>query len=201
MKVGIPAWPVIDLRVVPHPGRSSRSTSSKADLSTVLLSAWSSPSSCRSAAGRYVDQWVRCASGHPVKLGCGPTQTQTQTHSRPQTSASEAPRLTKRPGFVPAVLSITLPVILCSCAIGELTLDGENGVRKFLEFLGTPAVALLLEVLVSMFFLGLHGDEQESGVEKSVGSALPGIAGILLHRVPVALQTNARRRRRRCGHR
>ena len=191
MKVGIPALAGLSILhgfVPPHPGPLLAIDIVKADLSTVLLYGLviSVPTLIVSGPllARFVDQWVPVhASGAPGGSDAGPTQTQTQTqtHSRPQTSASEAPRLTKRPGFVPAVLSITLPVILMLLrAIGELTLDEENGVRKFLEFLGTPAVALLLGVLVSMFFLGFRTGMNRSQVEKSVGSALPGIAGILL---------------------
>ena len=185
MKVGIPALAGLSILhgfVPPHPGPLLAIDIVKADLSTVLLYGLviSVPTLIVSGPllARFVDQWVPVhASGAPGGSDAGPTH----THSRPQTSASEAPRLTKRPGFVPAVLSITLPVILMLLrAIGELTLDEENGVRKFLEFLGTPAVALLLGVLVSMFFLGFRTGMNRSQVEKSVGSALPGIAGILL---------------------
>ena len=185
MKVGIPALAGLSILhgfVPPHPGPLLAIDIVKADLSTVLLYGLviSVPTLIVSGPllARFVDQWVPVhASGAPGGSDAGPTH----THSQPQTSASEAPRLTKRPGFVPAVLSITLPVILMLLrAIGELTLDEENGVRKFLEFLGTPAVALLLGVLVSMFFLGFRTGMNRSQVEKSVGSALPGIAGILL---------------------
>ena len=187
MKVGIPALAGLSILhgfVPPHPGPLLAIDIVKADLSTVLLYGLviSVPTLIVSGPllARFVDQWVPVhASGAPGGSDAGPTQT--QTHSQPQTSASEAPRLTKRPGFVPAVLSSTLPVIrMLLRAIGELTLDEENGVRKFLEFLGTPAVALLLGVLVSMFFLGFRTGMNRSQVEKSVGSALPGIAGILL---------------------
>ena len=66
-------------------------------------------------------------------------------------------------------------------AIAELTIsDEENGLRQFLEFIGTPAVALLAAVLVAMFALGFRSGMNRSQVEKSTGSALPGIAGILL---------------------
>ncbi len=185
MKVGIPALAGLSILhgfVPPHPGPLLAIDIVKADLSTVLLYGLviSVPTLIVSGPllARFVDQWVPVhASGAPGGSDAGPTH----THSQPQTSASEAPGLTKRPGFVPAVLSITLPVILMLLrAIGELTLDEENGVRKFLEFLGTPAVALLLGVLVSMFFLGFRTGMNRSQVEKSVGSALPGIAGILL---------------------
>jgi GntP family gluconate:H+ symporter len=120
MKVGIPALAGLSILhgfVPPHPGPLLAIDIVKADLSMVLLYGLviSVPTLIVSGPllARFVDQWVPVhASGAPGGSDAGPTQTQTQTHSRPQTSASEAPRLTKRPGFVPAVLSITLPVIL-----------------------------------------------------------------------------------------
>ena len=80
-----------------------------------------------------------------------------------------------------AVVSITLPVILMLVrAIAELTMEEGTQPRTFLEFIGTPAVALLLAVLVSMFLLGYSTGMSREGVEKAMGSGLPGIAGILL---------------------
>jgi GntP family gluconate:H+ symporter len=87
-----------------------------------------------------------------------------------------------RPGFGAAVLCITLPVVLMLArAIGELTItDTENTARQVLDFIGTPAVALLAAVLLAMFLLGFGVGMNRGQVEKSLGSGLPGIAGILL---------------------
>jgi GntP family gluconate:H+ symporter len=79
------------------------------------------------------------------------------------------------------VVSITLPVILMLVrAVAELTMEEGTQPRTFLEFIGTPAVALLLAVLLSMFLLGYSTGMSREGVEKAMGSGLPGIAGILL---------------------
>ncbi len=87
----------------------------------------------------------------------------------------------RRPSFAFAVISITLPVILMLVrAIAELTMTEGTQPRTFLEFIGTPAVALLLAVLLSMFLLGYSTGMSREGVEKAMGSGLPGIAGILL---------------------
>jgi GntP family gluconate:H+ symporter len=87
----------------------------------------------------------------------------------------------RRPSFAFAVISITLPVILMLVrAIAELTMKEGTQPRTFLEFIGTPAVALLLAVLLSMFLLGYSTGMTREGVEKAMGSGLPGIAGILL---------------------
>jgi GntP family gluconate:H+ symporter len=95
---------------------------------------------------------------------------------------SPAPdRVRRRPSFAFAVVSITLPVILMLVrAIAELTMKEGTQPRTFLEFIGTPAVALLLAVLLSMFLLGYSTGMSREGVEKAMGSGLPGIAGILL---------------------
>ena len=45
-------------------------------------------------------------------------------------------------------------ILMLVRAIAELTMDEGTQPRTFLEFIGTPAVALLLAVLVAMFFLG-----------------------------------------------
>ena len=182
MKVGIPALAGLSILhgfVPPHPGPLVAIDSLKADLGTVLLYGLIVAVPTLIVSGpllaRFVDQWVPVhASGAMGGSDAGLVQT--------QGIASEAPRLGKRPSFGAALISITLPVILMLArAIAELTIDNEdNGVRKFLEFLGTPTVALLLAVLVAMFALGFGSGMNKGQVEKSVGSALPGIAGILL---------------------
>ena len=88
----------------------------------------------------------------------------------------------RRPGFAAAIVSITLPVVLMLArAIVELVVDDpENGVQKVLDFIGTPTVALLAAVLVAMFALGFGTGMDRGQVEKSLGSGLPTIAGILL---------------------
>jgi gluconate:H+ symporter, GntP family len=90
--------------------------------------------------------------------------------------------VTRRPGFGAAVLCITLPVILMLArAIAELTIDNEDStLLKTLVFIGTPAVALLAALLLSMWFLGFRTGMNRQQVEKSVGSGLPGIAAIML---------------------
>jgi GntP family gluconate:H+ symporter len=88
---------------------------------------------------------------------------------------------TRRPAFWPVVLTILLPVLLMLArAIGELTLDEEDGVRKALDVAGTPLVALLAGVLLAMFTLGFATGMNREQVSASIGGALPPIAAILL---------------------
>lgn len=182
MKVGIPALAGLSILhgfVPPHPGPLVAIDALKADLGTVLIYGLILAVPTLIVSGpllaRFVDQWVPVhAAGAPGGSDAGLIGA--------QGIASDAPQLRKRPGFFPALISITLPVILMLArAIAELTIDDkENGLRKFLEFLGTPAVALLLAVLVAMAFLGFGSGMNKAQVEKSVGGALPAIAGILL---------------------
>jgi gluconate:H+ symporter, GntP family len=87
----------------------------------------------------------------------------------------------KRPSFLASLISIVLAVLLMLVgAIGALVLDSDNSVRKVTDFVGTPAVALLVAVLVAMVALGRGAGMDRVGINRSLGAGLPGIAGILL---------------------
>ena len=88
----------------------------------------------------------------------------------------------KRVGFAPAIIGITLPVMLMLVdAITKLVVtDEEAGVRKTMDFIGTPIVALLIAVMYCYFALGFGSGMSKGQVSDSVGSALPGIASIIL---------------------
>jgi len=108
-------------------------------------------------------------------------QTGTQTRTQAQGSTSSAPGLGKRPSFIAALVSIVLPVILMLArAIGELTLAKDTGLRTALDFIGTPAIALLAAVLVAMWALGRGAGMRRGQIHASLGSGLPAVAGILL---------------------
>ncbi len=88
----------------------------------------------------------------------------------------------KRVGFAPAIIGITLPVMLMLLdAVTKLVVtDEEAGVRQTMDFIGTPIVALLIAVMYCYFALGFGSGMSKSQVSDSVGSALPGIASIIL---------------------
>ena len=58
--------------------------------------------------------------------------------------------------------------------------DEEAGVRKTMDFIGTPIVALLIAVIYCYFALGFGSGLSKGQVSDSVGSALPGVASIIL---------------------
>ena len=88
----------------------------------------------------------------------------------------------KRVGFAAAIIGITLPVVLMlvDAVTKLLVTDEEAGIRKSMDFIGTPIVALLIAVIYCYFALGLASGLNKGQVSDSVGSALPGIASIIL---------------------
>jgi GntP family gluconate:H+ symporter len=196
--------------VPPHPGPLVAIDALGADLGLTLLFGLvvAAPTLviCGPLLARFVEQWVplhatdeavaRVTGGNlgsradatapdpagPQTAGAtgGTTTARAATGEDPDRApAADGGR--RRPSFAFAVISITLPVVLMLVrAIAELTMDEGTQPRTFLEFIGTPAVALLLAVLLSMFLLGYSTGMSREGVEKAMGSGLPGIAGILL---------------------
>jgi GntP family gluconate:H+ symporter len=88
----------------------------------------------------------------------------------------------RRVGFGAAIVAITLPVALMLIdAIVKLTVTDENNqVRKVVDVIGTPVVALLIAVIFCYFALGLGSGMTKNQVSDSFGASLPGIAGIIL---------------------
>ncbi|YAL84683.1 gluconate:H+ symporter [Dermacoccaceae bacterium W4C1] len=185
MLVGIPALAGLSILhgfVPPHPGPLVAIDALGANTGTVLIYGLILAVPTLVVAGPVlavqVNKWVpKTAADVPLAAAVGGSG----SSSGEGDGAGRESAPARRPGFGPALISITLPVILMLArAVAEIVLDEGNGVRTFLEFLGTPAVALLLAVLVAMWFLGFGIGQTRSQVEKTVGSALPPIAGILL---------------------
>jgi GntP family gluconate:H+ symporter len=195
--------------VPPHPGPLVAIDALGADLGLTLIFGLivAAPTLviCGPLLARLIEQWVPIhattvapgmesdvpAGSRSLNTGGGPgaglpaagaPEGDDRIHTDVHTETPLPEGVTRRPGFFAAVICITLPVILMLArAIAELTISDEtNGVREFLDFIGTPAVALLAAVLVAMFALGFRSGMNRSQVERSTGSALPGIAGILL---------------------
>ncbi|MHC3003643.1 GntP family permease [Gordonia metallireducens] len=89
---------------------------------------------------------------------------------------------TKRPSFGITMFSVLLPVVLMlGKALAEIFIDDEDQLlRRVLDILGTPLIALLIAVVVAMFTLGRGSGMDRETISKCTGAALPAIAGILL---------------------
>jgi GntP family gluconate:H+ symporter len=86
----------------------------------------------------------------------------------------------RRPSFLVAVCGILLPVVLmlARSIADSVAPDDEGPIKALLEFLGTPMVALGIAVVYAMIFFGRGMGR--TGVQRSMSSSLPEIAGILL---------------------
>lgn len=88
----------------------------------------------------------------------------------------------KRPSFAATLSSILLPVVLMMAkALTEVIVAEPSGAAwNLLNFVGTPAIALLLTVIYGIFVLGIGSSMNRQAISKSLESSLPPIAGILL---------------------
>ncbi|GAA1969726.1 gluconate:H+ symporter [Amycolatopsis minnesotensis] len=87
----------------------------------------------------------------------------------------------QRPSFAATLSTVLLPVVLMlGKALSDILLGKENEVRRVLDFVGDPLVALLAAVLVGMVTLGRPAGFDRARLSSTVSDALPPIAGILL---------------------
>ena len=87
----------------------------------------------------------------------------------------------KRPSFGVTLFAVLTPVVLMmGKALADIFAAEENPVRKALDFVGTPLVALLIAVIVGMFTLGRGAGMGTKELSTSLERSLPPIAGILL---------------------
>lgn len=87
-----------------------------------------------------------------------------------------------RPSFAAALTAILLPVVLMMVkALTEVFVAEPSGFWwSIIDFLGTPAIALLITLIFGIFVLGGGARMTRSGVSKTLEESLPPIAGILL---------------------
>jgi gluconate:H+ symporter, GntP family len=88
----------------------------------------------------------------------------------------------RRPSFIASVSCVLFPIVLMLVrAIADIVApSSEAMVKSLIDFLGTPTIALAFALLIGMVVLGVGSAMSLRAVNEAVGSALPGIAGILL---------------------
>jgi Gnt-I system high-affinity gluconate transporter len=85
------------------------------------------------------------------------------------------------PGFGISVFSALLPVILIGLSTIALSVVSENfAYKKILEFIGNPAIAMLISVLVAIYTLGLAQGKKMKELMDSVAKGVTGITMVLL---------------------
>ena len=88
----------------------------------------------------------------------------------------------RSPSFTVALVGILLPVVLMLAqAIREATVPDASGAWvSLLDFLGSPMIAIGIAAVYAMVFFAIGGGMDRSAVSKSLESALPPVAGVLL---------------------
>ncbi|MGV9299028.1 MULTISPECIES: GntT/GntP/DsdX family permease [Amycolatopsis] len=86
-----------------------------------------------------------------------------------------------RPSFFATLSTVLLPVVLMLAkALADILAEKANPVRRVLDFIGDPLVALLLAVLVGMVVLGRPARLNREKLSSIIGDSLGPIAGIVL---------------------
>ncbi len=82
-------------------------------------------------------------------------------------------------GLVLAMIVVPLALIM-SQTVSALTLPKGNSIRSFLSLVGASPAALLIGVLLAIFFLGIRRGWNAGRIEDVVSSALPATAAVIL---------------------
>jgi GntP family gluconate:H+ symporter len=97
-----------------------------------------------------------------------------------QTPSADGSTSARHPGFIWALLTILLPVLLMLFkAFADLLLDRHSGVRVVADAVGQPMVALLAGLVLGFFTLGRGGGLSLRQISESTGRGLPAIASIV----------------------
>jgi len=76
---------------------------------------------------------------------------------------------------------IALPIVLILAGtVASLTMNSRSTLRSILVFFGIPYVALLTDVMLCAWLLGMRRGAAFSTLSDVLGAALPGVAGIIL---------------------
>ena len=171
VRIGIPALAGLSVMhglVPPHPGPLAAIDAIHADLGTTLalgvLVAVPTLALAGPLFGRIASGWVDVAP--PEKM----------------TPARASDDLAKRPGFVPTVCTMLLPVVLMlSKALVDVVVDDKSSLTyRTFDVIGTPLIALLAAVIVAMFTLGRAAGFTKERISATVDTSLMPIAGIML---------------------
>jgi GntP family gluconate:H+ symporter len=85
------------------------------------------------------------------------------------------------PSFATTIGTILLPVVLMlGATVADVTLPKDNGVRVWLDFIGSPAVAMLAATLVSLFTFGYACGFSRQDILKFTDECVGPAASIIL---------------------
>lgn len=102
-------------------------------------------------------------------------------HSAEQTAVVPVPTASALPNAFPSFMIALLPVLLITLAVVcNAFLDQGHLLRQFFSFVGEPVIALLISVILAIYYFGIKAGIQMDNIMKWVSDAISGIAMILL---------------------
>jgi gluconate:H+ symporter, GntP family len=195
MRVGIPALAGLSVMhglVPPHPGPLVAVAALNANLGITLglgvLVAIPTVAFAGPFFARYAARWVPVsAPALFVPSAAAPATGWSKSSGGSDALTSQSDRgdqgdaARRRPSFATTLFTVLLPVVLMlGKALADILSGHAGPVLSALDFLGTPLVALLLAVLVSMVTFGRGSGMNRAQLASSLEKSLPPIAGILL---------------------
>ena len=149
----------------PHPAPTALATMFNADIGKTLLYGIIVAIPAIIVAGPLLSRTLKGINATPLKEFLNPVIL--KEHEMPSMANS--------------IISALLPVILIAvAALAQFLLPADFFLTKILVFMGNPAIAMLIAVLVAIYTLGLGRGRSMKEVMDSVGSAITGITMVLL---------------------
>ncbi|MGB2761387.1 gluconate:H+ symporter [Maribacter stanieri] len=149
----------------PHPAPTALATMFNADIGKTLLYGIIVAIPAIIVAGPLLSRTLKGINATPLKEFLNPVILKEE----------------EMPGMANSIISALLPVILIAvAALAQFTMPEDFFLTKILVFMGNPAIAMLIAVLVAIYTLGLGRGKSMKEVMDTVGSAITGITMVLL---------------------
>lgn len=149
----------------PHPAPTALATMFNADIGKTLLYGIIVAIPAIIVAGPLLSRTLKGINATPLKEFLNPVILKEE----------------EMPGMANSIISALLPVILIAvAALVQFTMPEDFFLTKILVFMGNPAIAMLIAVLVAIYTLGLGRGKSMKEVMDTVSSAITGITMVLL---------------------
>lgn len=149
----------------PHPAPTALATMFNADIGKTLLYGIIVAIPAIIVAGPLLSRTLKGINATPLKEFLNPVILKEE----------------EMPGMANSIISALLPVILIAvAALAQFTMPEDFFLTKILVFMGNPAIAMLIAVLVAIYTLGLGRGKSMKEVMDTVSSAITGITMVLL---------------------
>jgi Gnt-I system high-affinity gluconate transporter len=149
----------------PHPAPTALAATFNADIGKTLLYGIIVAIPAIIVAGPFFSRTLKNINATPLKEFINPVILKEE----------------EMPSMANSIISALLPVILIAiAALAELSLPDSFFLKNVLIFIGNPAMAMLISVLVAIYTLGLGRGKSMKQVMDSVGKAITGITMVLL---------------------